>query len=126
MIGADQDPGGALMARNFVATERDQLYLMPPSIDEWLPDDHLAWFVIDSVEEFDLTAFYARYRDDGWGRPAYDPKMLVALLLYAYCTGERSSRKIERRCTEDVAFRVVAANHQPDHATISRFRAEHA
>jgi len=114
------------VARNFLATERDQLYLMPPSIDEWLPDDHLAWFVLEAVEQFELDTFYARYRDDGWGRPAYDPKLLAALLLYAYCCGERSSRKIERRCTEDVAFRVVAANHAPDHATISRFRATHA
>ena len=70
-------------------------------------------------------AFYARYREDGWGRKAYEPSMMVALLLYAYCEGERSSRRIERRCREDIAFRVLTANQQPDHATICRFRQQH-
>ena len=113
------------MAFNFVACDRDQELLLPPSLREWLPEDHLAWFVIDAVEELDLGAFYAVYRGDGWGRAAFDPKMMVALLLYAYAIGERSSRQIERRCREDVAFRVVAANAVPDHATIARFRARH-
>jgi len=113
------------VAFNFVACDRDQELLLPPSLREWLPEDHLAWFVIDAVEELDLGAFYAVYRGDGWGRAAFDPKMMVALLLYAYAIGERSSRQIERRCREDVAFRVVAANAVPDHATIARFRARH-
>lgn len=98
---------------------------MPPSLREWLPDDHLAWFVLDAVGEIDLGAFYAAYREDGWGRAAFDPRMMVALLLYAYAVGERSSRGIERRCREDVAFRVLSANQIPDHATIARFRARH-
>jgi transposase len=113
------------MGYNFVAGDRDQLLLMPPSLAEWLPADHLAWFVLDVVGELDLSAFVAAYRADGRGGAAYDPSMMVALLVYAYCVGERSSRVIERRCTEDVAFRVIAANQVPDHATIARFRATH-
>jgi transposase len=113
------------MPRNFIECDRDQELLLPPSMREWLPEDHLAWFVADAVEEIDLSAFYRAYRDDGWGRAAFEPRMMVALLLYAYVVGERSSRGIERRCREDVAFRVLAANQIPDHATIARFRARH-
>lgn len=98
---------------------------MPPSVRDWLPAGHLAWFVLDTVAELDLAAFYGAYRADGHGRPAYDPALMVALILYAYCSGIRSARAIERRCVEDVAFRVVAANLRPDHATIARFRADH-
>jgi transposase len=99
--------------------------LLPPSLREWLSEDHLAWFVLDAVEEIDLSAFYDAYREDGWGRAAFDPRMMVALLLYAYAIGERSSRGFERRCREDVAFRVITANRLPDHATIARLRARH-
>lgn len=113
------------MSCNFVPVDRDQLMLMPPSMAEWLPEDHLVWFVLDVVDEFDLSAFVARYRADGRGGAAYHPAMMVALLVYAYAVGERSSRSIQRRCVEDVAFRVAAANHAPDHATIARFRAAH-
>jgi transposase len=113
------------VAFNFLACERDQELLLPPSLRDWLPEDHLAWFVIDAVDEIDLGAFYAAYRKDGWGRAAFEPQMMVALLLYAYAVGERSSRQIERRCREDVAFRVITANEVPDHATIARFRARH-
>ncbi len=113
------------MAYNFAPVDREQLLLMPPSVADWLPEDHLAWFVIDVVAELDTTAFLAAYRLDGRGGAAYDPQMMLALLVYAYCVGERSSRRIERRLVEDVAFRVVAANQQPDHATIARFRANH-
>jgi transposase len=111
------------MAQNFLSCDRDQDYLMAPSVREWLPEGHLAWFVLDVIADLDLAAFYARYREDGSGRPAHDPGMMVALLMYAYAVGERSSRMIERRCREDVAFRVIAANRVPDHTTISRFRA---
>ncbi len=113
------------MAYNFVAVDREQLLLMPPSVADWLPEDHLAWFVLDVVVELDLAGFLSGYRADGRGGAAYDPAMMLAVLIYAYCTGERSSRRIERRLVEDVAFRVVAANQQPDHATIARFRATH-
>jgi transposase len=113
------------MGYNFVAVDREQLMLMPPSVADWLPEDHLAWFVLDVVAELDLTGFLSGYRADGRGGAAYDPAMMLSVLIYAYCTGERSSRRIERRLVEDVAFRVVAANQQPDHATIARFRATH-
>lgn len=98
---------------------------MPPSLREWLPDDHLAWFVLEAVDELDLAAFYGAYRRDGWGAAAHEPSMMVALLVYAYAIGVRSARGIERRCREDVAFRVICANQTPDHATIARFRARH-
>src|ERR671929_1156321 len=114
------------MPQNFLACDREQELLLPPSLREWLPESHLAWFVIDAVAQLDLSAFYASYRADGHGRAAHDPAMMVALLLYAYAIGERSSRAIERRCVEDVAFRVIAANRAPDHTTISRFRKRHA
>ena len=110
------------MGYNFLPVERDQSFLLPPSMRDWLPEDHLAFFILDVVEQMDLTPFFLRYRDDGWGAPAHDPKMMVALLFYAYCIGERSSRRIERRCNEDVACRVICANTSPDHTTIARFR----
>jgi transposase len=113
------------VAQNFVPCNRDRELLLPPSLREWLPEDHLAWFVLDAVEEIELSAFCNAYREDGWGRAAFEPGMMVALLLYAYAVGERSSRGIERRCREDVAFRVITANQIPDHATIARFRARH-
>ncbi len=113
------------MAQNFIACDREQELLLPPSLREWLPEDHLAWFVLDAVEAMDLGGFLAGYRDDGWGRAAHDPAMMVALLLYAYAIGERSSRRIERRCHEDVAVRVITANQAPDHTTIARFRQRH-
>ncbi len=110
------------MAYNFLPVERDQSFLLPPSMTDWLPEDHLAFFVLDVVENMDLRPFYLGYRQDGWGGAAHEPRMMVALLLYAYCVGERSSRKIERRCEEDIAFRVICANNSPDHTTIARFR----
>src|SRR3954462_11732138 len=113
------------MAQNVIACAREQDFLMPPSVRDWLPEEHLAWFVLDAVAEMNLAAFYAGYRDDGWGRAAHAPAMLVALFVYAYATGVRSSRAIERRCHDDVAFRVITANHMPDHATIARFRVRH-
>jgi len=110
------------VAFNFLPCDREQPYLLPPSLKDWLPQDHLAWFLLDAVKEMDLRSFYVRYREDGWGAPAFDPAMMVTLLLYAYCIGERSSRRIERRCQEDIAFRVITANSAPDHSTIARFR----
>jgi transposase len=114
-----------VVPQNFIACDREQELLLPPSLREWLAEDHLAWFVIDAVNALDLAGFYASYRADGWGRAAHDPAMMVALIVYAYAIGERSSRGIERRCREDVAFRVITANQVPDHATIARFRVRH-
>jgi transposase len=113
------------MSQNFIAVDRDQELLLPPSLREWLPEDHLAWFVIEAVEQIDLAAFYAAYRADGHGRAAYEPSMMVALLLFAYSTKERSSRGIERHCRQDIAYRVITANVVPDHATIARFLSRH-
>jgi transposase len=113
------------MPQNFIACDRDQELLLPPSLREWLPAGHFAWFIVDAVAEMDMSAFYGVYRNDGHGRPAHDPAMMVALLLYAYARGERSSRRIERACVEDVAVRVIAGNKAPDHTTIARFRQRH-
>ena len=112
------------MAYNLLLCDREQGYLMPPSLREWLGEDHLAWFIIDAVDQMELSEFYVAYRNDGWGAAAYDPRMMVAVLLYAYCRGMRSSRKIARALEEDVGFRVIAANQQPDFRTICRFRAD--
>jgi transposase len=113
------------MAQNFLTCDRDQPMLLPPDLRDWLPADHLAWFVIEAVDELDLEPFYGAYRADGHGAAAHEPKMMLTLLAYSYAVGERSSRAIERRCREDVAFRVITANQIPDHATIARFRARH-
>jgi transposase len=110
------------MAYNFLPCDRNQSYLLPPSLADWLPEGHLAWFVLDAVEQIDLWPFYERYRTDGVGNSAFNPSLMVSLLLYAYCTGDRSSRRIERFCQSDVAYKVITANQSPDHCTISRFR----
>src|SRR5439155_5382248 len=113
------------MGQNFIACDREQSFLLPPDVREWLPEDHFAWFVLDAVAQVDLAAFYGAYRQDGHGRAAFDPAMMVSLLLYAYARGTRSSRAIERSCAEDVACRVIAANLVPDHTTLARFRQRH-
>src|SRR3972149_5381432 len=113
------------MTYNLLPWDREQGYLMPPTMREWLSERHLAWFVVDAVEEMELSGFYGAYRNDGWGAAAYDPAMMVGVLLYAYCLGLRSSRRIARALEEDVGFRVMAANQRPDFRTICRFRAEH-
>jgi len=110
------------MAYNFQPCDRNQAYILPPSLADWLPQGHLAWFVLDAVEQIDLQPFYKKYRTDGIGNSAFNPSMMVGLLMYAYCTGERSSRRIERYCQTDVAYKVITANQSPDHSTISRFR----
>ena len=98
---------------------------MPPSLVDWVPDDHLVWTVLGAVERMDLDGFYGAYRANGQGRAAYDPGMMVALLLYAYSRGNRSSRGIERACREDVTYKVITAMEVPDHSTIAEFRRRH-
>jgi transposase len=111
--------------QNFLFPQRDQPLLLPVDMREWLPEDDLVYVVLDAVATLDLGGFRRRYRADGHGRAAFDPEMMVALLLYGYCQGERSSRVIERRCVRDVGYRVIAGGLRPDHATIARFRARH-
>jgi transposase len=113
------------MPQNFLACDREQPFLLPPDVREWLPENHLAWFVIDAVGVMNLSRFYTAYREDGHGRAAYEPSMMIALLLFCWSRGTRSSRAIERACIEDVACRVIAAQQRPDHATIARFVERH-
>jgi transposase len=110
------------MAPNFIECDREQAFLLPPSLLDWVPQEHVVWAILGAVEEMDLTAFLADYRPDGHGRPAYDPAMMIALLLYAYAHGNRSSRGIERECREDVAYMVITALRVSDHSTIAEFR----
>ena len=113
------------MAQNFIESRPGQGFLLPPDVRDWLAADHLAWFVIDVVGQMDLSAFYGAYRADGHGRAAYEPSLMVTLVLYAFSTDVRSSRAIERHCRQDVAYRVITGNVVPDHATIARFIVRH-
>src|SRR5438270_3611247 len=113
------------MAREFAGVDRGQLLLMPPSLVEWLPEDHLVWTVLGAVDQMDLGCFADRYRLGAAGRAPFDPAVMVALLLYAYARGIRSSRGIERACWEDVAFKVITGMRCPDHSTIAEFRQRH-
>jgi transposase len=113
------------MPQNFVSCDREQVLLLPPSLTDWLAEDHLVWTVLGAVEQMDIARFYGTYRANGQGRAAYDPAMMVALLLYSYCVGIRSSRQIERACRADVAFKVITAMEVPDHSTIAEFRRRH-
>ena len=113
------------MAKSFRGVDRDQQFLLPPDMSQWLPEGHLAWFVISTVDELDMSVFEDRHRLGGVGRAAFDPRMLLALLIYAYAVGQRSSRQIERLCATDVGFRVICAQDVPDHTTIARFRQRH-
>jgi len=99
--------------------------LMPPDLTDWVLDDHLVWSILGAVEQMDLSAFYGVYRENGQGRAAYEPSMMVALLVYAYARGNRSSRGIERECREDVVYKLITAMRVPDHSTIAEFRRRH-
>lgn len=113
------------MARSYRPVVRDQEFLLPPNMADWLAGDHLVWFVLDVVKQLDTSALHAARRTGGVGRAGYDPDMLLALMIYAYATGQRSSRRIERLCADHVAYRVLCAQDPPDHTTIARFRAAH-
>jgi transposase len=110
------------MAKSYVSTDRDQPFLLPPDVRDWLPVQHLVWMVLEVIDGLDTTALHALHPNQGAGRKAYDPDMLLGLLVYGYCRGVRSSREIERLCEVDVAFRVLSANQIPDHSTLARFR----
>jgi transposase len=113
------------MNKTFRPYDPDQMFLMPISMREWLPANHLAYFISDVVDEMDLSAIFKRYKDEERGYPPYHPVMMVKVLLYAYCIGVPSSRKIAKRLEEDISFRVLAANNTPDFRTISDFRKDH-
>jgi transposase len=103
----------------------DQDFLLPPSLRDWLPEGHLAYFVSDVVDQLNLSAIYAYYGDEERGQPPYHPRMMTKLLVYGYCVGVYSSRKIQQRVKEDIAFRILAAGNEPDFRTISDFRKIH-
>jgi len=117
------------MTYNFLPYDERQLYLLPASIVEWVKDDSLARFVGETVDLLDrrgqLSGFYEGYRRDGWGHPAYHPRMLVKVLVYGHCVGVTSSRKLAAGCENEVALRYLTANQQPDFRTISDFRKDH-
>src|SRR3954451_21899009 len=113
------------MAQNFIEGGREQGFLLPPDVTESLPAGHLAGVVIHPAAGLNLHAFYAAYRADGHCRAAYEPSLMVALILYAFATRVRSSRAIECHCRQDVAYRVITGNVVPDHATIARFVCRH-
>src|SRR5437879_9842973 len=110
--------------KTFRPYQPDQLLLLPPSIQEWLPEGHLARFVSEVVDELDLTAIEDRYSEER-GYPPYHPRMMVKVLVYGYCTGTYASRRLATKLVEDVAYRYLAAGNQPDFRTISDFRKEH-
>ena len=113
------------MAKTYRPYSPDQMFLLPPSLRDWLPEDHLVYFVSDVVDQLDLSKIEAVYEKDDRGQPPYHPRMMTKILVYAYCIGVFSSRKIQNRLVEDVAFRVLAAGNQPDFRTISDFRKIH-
>ena len=114
------------MSKRFRVCSLDQEFLLPPSLQDWLPEDHLARFIADVVNELDLSAIYAECeRKDGRGLSAYHPLLMTRLLLYGYCIGITSSRKIEKATYDNLAFRYLSADQHPDHDTLAAFRQEH-
>ena len=113
------------MSKTYRPYDPDQQLLLPAALQEWLPDDHLAYFISDVVDQLDLSSITARYEGERRGGPPYHPRMMVKVLIYGYCVGVASSRRIAQRLHEDIAFRVLAANNTPDFRTISDFRKDH-
>src|ERR1700687_1711954 len=113
------------MAKTYRPYLPEQDFLLPPSPRDWLPEDHLVYFVSDLIDQLDLSAITTVYEDEERGYPPYHPVMLTKVLVYAYCVGVFSSRRIQRRLVEDVGFRVLAAGNEPDFRTIADFRKRH-
>src|SRR6188474_1753969 len=109
------------MAIFYRPVERDQVFLLPADMRDWLPEDHLVWTLLEMVGRLDTSGFHEG-RARGAGRAGYDPDMLLTVLLLGYCTGVRSTRAIERACRTDVAFRIACAQDAPDHTVLARFR----
>ena len=113
------------MPKGYRAYLPEQDLLLPPSLRQWLPESHLVYFVSDVVDQLDLSAIHAVYQQEKRGQPPYDPRLMTKLLVYGYCTGVFSSRRIQKRLQEDIPFKVLAAGNQPDFRTISEFRKIH-
>ena len=113
------------MGKTYRAYLPEQDFLLPPSLGDWLPEDHLAYFVSDVVEQLDLSAIESVYEEEERGQPPYHPRMMTKILIYGYCVGVFSSRRIQKKLSEDIGFRVLAAGNQPDFRTISDFRKQH-
>ena len=113
------------MSKTYLPYDPDQQLLLPAALQEWLPPEHLAYFISDVVDQLDLSAITVRYEEERRGGPPYHPRMMVKVLLYGYCTGVASSRRIAQRLHEDIGFRVLAANNTPDFRTVSDFRKDH-
>jgi transposase len=113
------------MGKTYRAYLPEQDFLLPPSLREWLPEDHLAYFVSDVVEQLDLSAIESVYEEEERGQPPYHPRMMTKILIYGYCVGVFSSRRMQKKLSEDIGFRVLAAGNQPDFRTISDFRKLH-
>src|ERR1035437_1196891 len=114
------------MGKCFRSADVNQALLLPPSLHDWLPEKHLARFLVDVVDALELAAIYDSYDEkDGRGQAAYDPAMMVRVLLYGYCTGSYSSRQLQAKTYEDIAFRYLAADEHPDHSTLAEFRQRH-
>src|SRR5215470_2224035 len=118
-------PSFTAWKKSYRAYVPEQDLLLPPSLGEWLPEDHLAYFVSDVVDQMDLRAIESVYEEEDRGQPPYHPRMMTKILLYGYCVGVFSSRRIARRLREDVGFRMLAAGNEPDFRTISDFRKLH-
>src|SRR6202451_1014236 len=112
------------MAKGYRPVDRDQAFLLPPDMRQWLPAGHVLWRVIEAVRRLDTSGFHARRRTGGAGAAGYDPDMMVTLLVWAYAHGVASSRDMERLCRTDVAFRVICGGNLPDHVTFARFRGD--
>ena len=123
--GSSIKPVEAALSKTYLLYDPDQQLLPPAALQEWLPDDHLAYFISDVVDQLDLSDITAHYEHERRGGPPYNPRMMVKVLLYGYCIGVASSRRIAQRLHEDIAFRVLAANNTPDFRTISDFRKDH-
>jgi transposase len=113
------------MAKSYRPYFPEQDFLLPPSLREWLPENHLAYFVSEMIDQLDLSAIESYYEREERGYPPYHPRMMTKLLVYGYCVGVFSSRKLEKRVIEDIGFRVLAAGNEPDFRTISEFRRIH-
>src|SRR5450759_3908201 len=113
------------MGKTYRAYLPEQDFLLPPSLGDWLPENHLAYFVSDVVEQLDLSAIESVYEEEERGQPPYHPRMMTKILIYGYCVGVFSSRRMQKKLTEDVGFRVLAAGNEPDFRTISDFRKLH-